>query len=362
MFVRRCDLFALVVGSLAAATVGCTDGVGSQQSYVVVDTQSEAAWAQYVANVEFAQQYQPTCQPDPTSWRPRVLVTGFGRFMENRENATGRMVSLLVPGLEYPATEPPLPGQVDDPAAQTRVVLGVTSLPGVGDVDVCGLVLPVFWDLAAVLVLREAEVFEPDLVLMNGIAGSRQPLWLELGSVNEAVALPDGSGVLEPVAPGAPLLDEAPPEERARGLLLSWQEVRAAAEARIAALSTETGDAAAPFGDVVQGVRYAGFPRESNTYLCNNTTYVVGYVLDHAGETVRLLEPSAPRAGGPTGIDLTLGPDLSAVAREFVHWPKELSNGHLNRGADVMSRIMAAQLSATTDPVRGDPAMADFTE
>jgi len=362
--VRSCHPFPFAIGVAALATiaVGCTDGTGSQQSEVVVDPRSEAAWAQYVANVEFAQSYVPTCAPDPSSWRLRVLVTGFGRFMENRENATGRMVSRLVPGLEYPATLPPSPGQIDDPAAQTRVALGVAVLPGVGEVDVCGLVLPVFWDLAPYLVLREAEVFEPDFVLMNGIAGSLQPLWLELGSVNEAAALPDGSGLIEPAQAGAPLLDEAPPEERARGLLLSWHEVRAGAEDRITAIGAETDDAGTAFGDVVQGVLYAGYPRASNTYICNDTAYLVGYVLDHAGETVRLFEPSAPRPGGPTGIDLTFGPDLHAVPREFVHWPKELHDTHLDRGADVMSHLIAAQLAATTDPVRGDPAMADFTE
>ena len=354
---RRSHFAALTVAVMAASVGGCSDDIGSQQADVVVDTASEAAWAQYLANVHFAQGYVPSCEPDPTSWRPRVLVTGFGRFMDNRENATGRMVSRVVPGLEYPET-----GQIDDPAAQTRVKLGVVSLPGVGEVDVCGMVLPVFWDLAAYLVLREAEIFEPDLVLLNGIADARQPLWLELGSVNQAVALPDGSGVLVPVEPGTPLLDEAPPEEQARGLLLSWQEVRAGGEARIAALAAETDDAGTRFGDVVQGVRYAGYPRASNTYLCNNTTYVVGYVLDHAAETVRLLEPSAPRPGGPTGIDLTFGPDLSTVPREFVHWPKDLKDTHLDRGADVMEHLIAAQLGAQTEPTRGDPAMADVTE
>jgi pyrrolidone-carboxylate peptidase len=359
---RRSPLAALTVALLAAGELGCSDDVGTQQSNVVVDTASDAAWAQYVADIHFAQAYVPSCQPDPTSGRPRVLVTGFGRFMENAENATGRMVSRVVPGLEYPLTSQPAPGQIDDPAAQTRVKLGVVSLPGVGEADVCGMVLPVFWDLAAYLVLREAEIFEPDLVLLNGIADGRQPLWLELGSVNQAVALPDGSGVLVPIESGAPLLDEAPPAEQARGLLLSWQEVRTGGETRIAALAAETDDAGTRFGDVVQGVRYAGYPRPSNTYLCNNTTYVVGYVLDHAGQTVRLLEPSAPRPGGPTGIDLDFGPNLSTVPREFVHWPKELRDTHLDRGADVMEHLIAAQLGAPTEPTRGDPAMADVTE
>jgi pyrrolidone-carboxylate peptidase len=339
--------------------IACSDEPESDDNDVIVRTQTEEEWRQYVANVEFADAYQPTCWRDETSPRPRIIVTGFGRFLENKENATGRMVSRVVPGLEYPETEPPPRGEVDDPAAQTRVVHTTVTLPDVGEVEVCGMVLPVFWDVAAILVLKEASVFQPDFVLMNGIAGNRQPLWIELGSVNEAVSLPDGSGTLAPIETGTKLLEEAPEEERERGLFLSWTEVRTGVEAKLSLLAPERDADGLGFGEVLRGVRFAGFPRSSNTYLCNNTTYAVNYLFDHPTETFRLLRPSHPRDGGPTGVDVRLGTDLSGSARVFVHWPKDLAGEHLDRGALVMERIIASQLLALEPPTRGDASMAD---
>ncbi len=356
---RRPGLAWVGVLALVAA---CDDAIDTESSDVVVETQTEAEWAQYVADVTFADGYVSQCKRDPQSTRPRVIVTGFGRFLSNTENATGRMVSRFVPGLEYPLTSPPPAGQVDDPAAQLRVSQGVVTLDGVGEVEVCGIVLPVFWDVASILTLKEAASFEPDLIMMNGIAGSRQPIWLELGALNEAVALPDGSGTLAPIETGTPLVPTASPDERARGNLLSWTEVRVKAEAAISSLAPERDASGEAFGDLVEGVRFAGYPRSSNTYLCNNTTYTVGYVMDHTGETVRLLEPSDPREGGPTGVDISLTQDMSSVPRVFVHWPSGLSGEHLDRGATVMQAIIGAQLSAQAAATRGDNAMADFEE
>lgn len=331
---------------------------------MIVDTQRELAWRQYLANVQFAQTYKAICQPTERGKneirRQRVLVTGFGRFIENRENASGRIVSSLVPGLEYPLIEPPIEGEIDDPAAQVSVTLSTIHLPGVGEVDVCAMILPVFWDLASFLVLSEANVFLPDVVLMNGIAGGAQPIWMELGSTNAAVARPDGSGILMPIETGTPLLSGLAEEERARGLLMSWDEVRAAAEARIGELAEETEDSGVTFGSILSGVRYAGYPRDSNTYLCNNTTFVVNYVLDHPNETVRLLEPSDRREGGPSGLDVTLDADLRDVPRDFIHWPSQLSESHVDRAAEVMETILGAQLGAAEPPTRGDATTADL--
>lgn len=362
---RRAAFFSAAFVLLGGLTLGVGPGCDepeSQDSDVIVRTQSEAEWKQYVRNVAFVEGYAPRCDAGPDRVRPRVLVTGFGRFLENKENATGRMVSRLVPGLTYPLTSPPPDGEVDDPAAQLAVALGTTDLPGIGPVDVCGMVLPVFWDVASILVLKEAALFQPDMILMNGIAGDRQPIWLELGSVNAAVALPDGSGTLAPIESGTPLLPQAPAEEKARGLLLSWSEVRAAARTRIEALADETDDAGVRFGDVVQGALLAGYPRSSNTYLCNNTTYVVNYVLDHPDESFRLLEASDPREGGPDHVDLALGVDLGPIPRVFVHWPRTLSGAHLDRGRDVMAEVVAAQLGAVDPPSRGNSAFADFND
>lgn len=360
-FVGFANVALVGIAAVGLVGSGCSE-TDSQDNDVIVRTQSEAEWKQYVRNVSFVEGYTARCDAGAERVRPRVLVTGFGRFLENKENATGRMVSELVPGLSYPLTEPPALGEVDAPEAQTAVALGVVTLPDVGEVDVCGMVLPVFWDVASILVLKEAALFKPDMILMNGIAGDRQPIWLELGSVNAAVSLPDGSGTLAPVESGSKLVQEAPAEDKARGLLLSWPEVRAGARAKIAALAEETDGEGTRFGDVVEGALLAGFPRSSNTYLCNNTTYVVNYVLDHPNDTFRLLEASDPREGGPTHVDVRLGADLGPIPRVFVHWPRTLAGDHLTRGSQVMASVIAAQLGAVEAPVRGNIAFADFTD
>lgn len=357
---------AIVGVALAASAPGCapeTEDPGSQESDVIVDTRSELAWRQYVANVRFAEGYAPRCATrtteDGAARRPRVLITGFGRFLDNRENATGRILSALIPELAYPFSDPPAEGEIDDPAAQLAIAQSTIVLPGAGEVDVCAMILPVFWDLASFLVLHEAAAFEPDLVLMNGIAGAAQPIWMELGSTNAAVGLPDGSGILLPIASGTPLLAGLPEEDQARGLLMSWDEVRAAAEAAIADRAGEVDRDGVAFGDLLRGVRYAGYPRSSNTYLCNNTTFVVSWAMDNPGVPFRLLEASDPREGGPTGLDVVLEADLRDVPRDFVHWPSAIQGDHLAHAADVMAAIVDAQLVAETPPTRGDPARAD---
>ncbi|MEO6420402.1 MAG: hypothetical protein ABIP39_13380, partial [Polyangiaceae bacterium] len=188
---------------LAAMLTGCAlDGTvdpDASEDAVVVDTKSPLARAQYDANVAFANKYQASCKS--AGKNPRVLVVGFGRFLDNDNNATGRIVEKLVPAAVYPATTKPSAGKVDLPGPQTRVALGKLSLPTSGDVDVCAMIVPVYWDLAAILVAKEVDAFGPNLVMMNGIADTTQDLWIELGSVNKAMALTDGSDALVPVPP-----------------------------------------------------------------------------------------------------------------------------------------------------------------
>lgn len=352
-----------LVGSLAACSTG-GDGAASEEHHVKVDTESELGWRQFRRNVAFAEGYTSVCAaPEQGSTRPRVLVTGFGRFMTNRANATGEMVSELLAELTYPLTDPPAPGEVDDPAPQTRVAQGLVTLDGVGQVDVCAMVLPVFWDLSAVLVLAELAAFRPDVVVLNGIAGTRQPLWLELGARNEATASPDGSNVLAPEE-GSPLLATAAEADFGLANLLSWEPVRLAAERALGELA-DTPEEGEPFGDVLQGVRFAGYPRASNTYLCNNTTYVVGYAMDHPGQVLTLLEPSHPRPGDPPGVRVELPAGFEATPRVFVHWPSRLDGAHRSAGVAVLRAMLDAQLLALRDgpaPARGDNAFADFVD
>jgi pyrrolidone-carboxylate peptidase len=372
----RTDLGRLLSLGVALGLAACaadTDAPGeaTEEPEVKVDTRSPAARKQYDANVAFALGYKARCpfaSASAATKRPRVLVTGFGRFGSIADNATGRIVSTLVPEARYPMTTPPAPGEVDLPEPQLSVGTRVAKLPGAsGDVEICAMVLPVYWDLAAVLIAREIEAFRPDLVVMNGVAGSRQPLWLELGAVNAAAPLADGSDQLRAfVKKGetlAPLVEAAAPEDRARPNLLSWRAVeegaRRAVEANAARIENDV-----RFGDVAQGVVLAGFPRESNTYLCNNVTYTTGYLMDRPGKRVRLLRASTRAASKPNWVDVTLKSDHAAVPRVFVHWPSDLATVHREAGADVLAAILGAQLGAMArgeKPTRGVPSDADPT-
>lgn len=359
-------LLALALAACAAedADVATDDGV-TDAPEVKVDTSSPTARRQYDANAAFALGYKARC-PRGATKRPRVLVTGFGRFQSIADNATGRIVSTMVPEARYPETTPPAFGELDPPEPQLSVGSRVMKLPGVDqEVEVCAMVLPVYWDLAAVLVAREIEAFRPSFVMMNGVAGSRQPLWLELGAVNAAAPLADGSDQLRPfVKKGeslAPLVDTAGPEDRARANLLSWQAVRAAASSAVAA-NARAEERGIAFGDIASGVVFAGFPRESNTYLCNNVTYTTGFLMDRPGKRVRLMRASTRVLGKPNWVDVTLGADFSSVPRVFVHWPSDLASVHREAGAEVMKAIVGAQMGALLrgeKPTRGVPELAD---
>jgi pyrrolidone-carboxylate peptidase len=361
-------LFALLgVASMSVAACSSDEPeeepFGDSDNEVKVDTRTPAARQQYDANVAFATGYVPTCT-GPNSGRPRVLVTGFGRFMSINDNATGRIVSKLVPGSVYPQTTSPPPGVVDPPGPQLDVVQATIDLPQSGLVDVCAMILPVYWDLASILIAKEMEAFQPSFVMMNGVAGSRQPIWIELGSTNRADALDDGSNQLRPaVAPSESFAKIVDVGEDARPNLLSWSAVQAAARARIEAHADDI-DQGTRFGDVLGGVKLAGFPRSSNTYLCNNVTYVTSYLMAHPLSTVRLLKASPRLRNRVNEVQVRMKTDFRDTPRVFVHWPSEMATKHHAAGADVMAAILDAQLVALARghrPTFGDNTLADPT-
>ena len=371
MLVRHLPFAVLAAAALCASA--CTsetapddEPVAGEENEVKVDTRTPAARRQYDANVAFATGYAPRCAPS-TSGRPRVLVTGFGRFMTIENNATGRIISTLVPDAHYPETQPPAPGEVDRPEPQLSVATSTLTLPGAGEVDVCAMILPVYWDLAAILIAKEMEAFKPTFVMMNGVAGGRQPIWVELGATNRAAPLDDGSNQLRPaVRPNeqyAKIVDNAAKAENARANLLSWGAVERAAAAAVERHAAEV-DEGVLFSDLLQGVKLAGFPRNSNTYLCNNVTYVTGYLMSHPGASVRLMKASPAIRGKVNEVKVQMSSDLRAVPRVFVHWPAQMDNKHHEAGADVMRSIIDAQLTAMTHgdaPTPGDNAIADPT-
>ncbi|MCU0656681.1 MAG: hypothetical protein MUF64_15935 [Polyangiaceae bacterium] len=366
----RLSCIALLLVAGGASQLACSPAespdaevpVTGDEDEVIVRTETEEEWAQYQASLKFALGYKARCPA--TSGRPRVIVSGYGRFMSNRSNATGKMIQKLIPEALYPETDPPAPGEVDDPAPQTSVALGTLDLPGAGKVDVCAMILPVFWDLASILVLKEIQAFRPDLVLMNGIAGPAQPLWLELGSVNKAMNAPDGSNLLAPVE-GSPLIPKASAADQARGLRMSWDAVKLAAEGAIAVESDTQDEQGNALQDILSGAKFAGFPRPSNTYLCNNVAYTVNYLMGYPGRSVKLMQASQPRPGQPSSISVKLTRDHRLTPRDFIHWPGSLSDRNLDAAARVLAAIIDAQLLALREgdlPTPGTNDRAEVTE
>ncbi|MBK6697685.1 MAG: hypothetical protein IPG50_36690 [Myxococcales bacterium] len=359
---------ALTLLLLALVGAGCADAstsAGDEESEdaVVIDNRTPLARAQYQANVQFAKSYAAKCLRTEGT-RPRVLVTGFGRFMHIQDNATGRIVSRLS-SLEYPMTNAPEPGAIDPPDAQARSgTLMRMRLPKIGEVDVCGMILPVFWDLAAILIAKEVEAFKPDLVIMNGVAGSRQELYIELGSVNRAMRSSDGSDILVPYAPEGrepEIIQRALPT---RGLRMSWDAVQAAAALSIRERA-DVGDGDLKLGDVLTGAKLAGFPRGGNTYLCNNVTYVTNYLMENPRRQVTLLK--ALDRSGPEDdyVKISVSHDLRKTPRVFMHWPSDLvgHNPLLDAATGVLKDVIDAQLMALKSgvdaPTVGENGRAD---
>lgn len=364
MHARTVLLPLLVLATLGgcAADPSSEEDPLADESKVAVDTRSPLARKQYDANASFAVGYQSRCVRPPDPDRPRVLVTGFGRFMDITNNATGRIVSELV-SMPYPETRPPAPGEVDPPDPQLAVKTTTIDLPGVGAADVCAMILPVNWDLAAILIAKEAQAFEPSFVMMNGVAGPNQPIWLELGATNRAAPFDDGSGQLRPAVGSeeqyAKLIESE--SEDARPNLLSWTAVAHAATAAIDAHADER-EGGDRFGDILGGTLFAGFPRASNTYLCNNVTYVTGWLMSHPGQPVDLMRASPAKLGAINDVTVSITTDLSRVPRVFVHWPSRLADRHHAPAADVVRAILGAQLSASARgdlPSPGANTMAD---
>lgn len=364
------SIFAVASLSLGACTSETANGddgeVAGDENEVKVDTRTPASRRQYDANVAFANGYVPRCARTTTA-HPRVLLTGFGRFMSIADNATGRIVSKVVPSAAYPETVAPAAGVVDPPEAQLSVASSTIVLPNVGPVDVCAMILPVYWDLAAILIAKEMDAFEPTFVMMNGVAGSRQPIWVELGSTNRAAQLDDGSNQLRPAVSGndsfARIVETAARSEDARPNLLSWRAVESAARDAITRHAADE-EQGTRLGDLLPDVKLAGFPRSSNTYLCNNVTYVTGYLMSHPGKQVRLLRASPVLRGAVNEVRVEMKTDLRAVPRVFVHWPSEMATKHHAAGAEVMKSILDAQLSALARgdaPTPGDNRLADPT-
>jgi pyrrolidone-carboxylate peptidase len=321
---------------------------------VTVDTRTLLARAQYDANVAFAHNYRSRC--DLAAPGMRVLVTGYGRFQGNLDNATGRIVEALV-GAPYPSTQAPAFGLVDPPAQQTSVRTKTVSRRGVGPVSICGMILPVYWDLAPILLAREIEAFRPDFVVMNGVATGRLhlPMRVELGSTNIATTdAPDGSGNLRAFDEGAKVETKVIPEgPKTIASLLAWERVRSALAAGVRKR--------AGLASNVTGVDFGGYPSSWLTYLCNNLIYVTNYLMDQPSLSVSLLHPAVKRSALDVGVSVSLSDDYRSTPRVFIHWPDLPRENHADAAFALLEGIDAQLVSLRLGetPTRGDHVTPD---
>lgn len=189
----------------------------------------------------------------------KVLVTGFGPFPGQPRNATAEIVD----GLDVPA------------------------------VDLRAIVLPVAWNVAPEIALREARAFGAALVVMCGVAGPRGPLKVECGATTATAEREDVDGAFLKTVPGASIR--------------TTLDVRAAVRAARGAIR----ERAAIFSDVLTGARLAPI-RETNSYVCNHLAH-------------RVLEANVARSG-------------------FFHWPSELTPKQIPAARQVLVRIIQSQL------------------
>ena len=207
----------------------------------------------------------------------RVMVTGFGLFAGVPYNISGVVVSSLADPVFTPRSLDPAKalvthgdaalGKLTDADQGGRVANRSIEILG-KPYQVCVLTLDTQWDLAASIILYEADRFKPDMILMSGRGGPGADI--EGGAFNYAAPEPgfnpDGSMAAEvkpvvsieegtavsPIIPGAPAK-----------LMMTW-------------------DGARLYQTVAPMVRALGYEpsqhrdaSEGNTYICNNVSYAV---------------------------------------------------------------------------------------
>lgn len=188
----------------------------------------------------------------------KALVTGFGPFPGQPRNATAEIVE----GLDVPG------------------------------VDVRTIVLPVAWNIAPEIALREARAFGAELVVMCGVSGQRGVLKVECGGSTAVAPKEDVKGAIIAEIPGPPVR--------------TTLDVRAAVRAARRAIR----ERASIFGDVLVDARL-GPIRESNNYVCNHLSH-------------RVLSANVAPSG-------------------FLHWPGDLSPAQIPAARHVLAKIIQAQ-------------------
>jgi len=248
----------------------------------------------------------------PSADAPRVLLSAFGPFPGVPRNATAEIVRAVAASagiaLRAPSFRAPefLAGR-----GELALASGRTCRCSI-------LILPVVWDAAAALVAKEARAARASLVLMSGVAGPAQPIYVEAVATGARAASRDAFG-LRPVRRSI----------SARSLPATF-DVDTARDAIDRALHAELAGAPA-LGEVIHGaVRRES--RGENAYVCNATAHV-------AARAVRRSVAVLRSRGEPEGLRVArFGP----AKHGFVHWPRDIAPEH----APACARVLLAMVDA----------------
>ncbi len=297
------------------------------------------------------------CPPPSHPNERRVLVTGFGLFSyppinPQREpfNLSGVLAATAVEAnvgdgfldhfaAERLASQSHLRNQ--DRGARLRV--GHWRAEYDTPVTVCSLVLTVQWDLAAAIILAEAQRFVPESILMMGLGGRQSTVVLETGALNRASVSAgfDEQGRLDgsnfPEIQDGELFPAILPSrlDPPDSVSLTWNAHKAAQllNHAIAVESLEW----------VDGFSVATGASSQNDYICNNVAYLVR--VGAMGQRLEL-------ANGAVQFDRALTheirtpetPMVVTYSRDFLNAPPTVGFMHVPlRGQDDRSSIQRWQ-------------------
>ncbi len=251
----------------------------------------------------------PTCAA-PNTGQSRVIVTGFGPFSGSAQNISGEILKA------FGKFESPIP--ITDSFGSTAEILSARS-----NIQICFLVLSTTWDLAAAILVHEAQMFEPHMVLMTGLGGSH--MVLEVDSVNQAT-------ILEGYGPSGEALDHNQPIANyvlpldSHGVLprieLTWQP-----QGLLPAIQQ----------DVLGQGFYAAVESTQispDNYICNN----IRYVMAHAAKNTEII-----LAGGHIRLTPKFRePPLTG----FIHYPIGIATtpSSLTTWSNILAKVITKTL------------------
>ena len=270
----------------------------------------------------------------------RVMIAGFGQFSgPNSSNISGVVAMSMARQEFWPSQAQKFKELNGDPNSFFRHEDLTTSNGGYAvqrqlniagkSFDVCFLYLDVVWDLSASIILHEASLHKPELIIMSGMnGGQRVETFWEGSAINNAVV-----GVTGFDNQGNNIIDNVAVSDRAGAKVLPSLAYNA-----VVPLTWDATFLADVNRELIQEInpKYgsrAASARTENTYICNNVSIAVASAL--AGNDLQL-------AGGSIAFSKESFDFKAQVG--FLHYPSDSSvAGTVDRGKDILgwSKVVA---------------------